>query len=196
MDQEQQKQARKSRNLKLITRPQWITIFSVKKETSQQEPSQSTVVTRAMIEFRDLGIDIQKIISQPNKIEPNDMIMIIEDEQKNLSRKEKDKPLNDNDLEMPPLQQPEVDDVCAICLIQFEDDDIIEELNCAHRHIFHPQCTREWLNKKKECPLCKMPIDNSALRFFKAVDAFGITNKSNKSGYVSQNHQEVLESIE
>eukprot|EP00347_Sterkiella_histriomuscorum_P023508 403334381 len=76
------------------------------------------------------------------------------------------------------VENPEVDDMCAICLVQFEDEDVIEELNCNHRHIFHPQCLRGWFEKKKQCPLCKMDVENSAIRFFKGNNNQEVINNA------------------
>ncbi len=46
------------------------------------------------------------------------------------------------------------DDVCVICLLQLcEENNTVVELNCVHQ--FHSTCIQEWLNHKRECPLCK-----------------------------------------
>jgi len=44
------------------------------------------------------------------------------------------------------------DDVCVICLLQLENNTVVE-LNCIHQ--FHSDCIQQWLNHKHECPLCK-----------------------------------------
>jgi len=63
-------------------------------------------------------------------------------------------------------QNPSVDleeshqrhDDCSICLVEFNINDEIQRLQCAH--IFHPQCIRVWLAKHRDCPLCKQKFDN------------------------------------
>jgi hypothetical protein len=46
------------------------------------------------------------------------------------------------------------DDVCVICLLQLcEENNAVVELNCVHQ--FHSDCIQQWLNHKRECPLCK-----------------------------------------
>lgn len=49
------------------------------------------------------------------------------------------------------------DDVCVICLLQLcEENNTVVELNCVHQ--FHSDCFQQWLNNKRECPLCKKKI--------------------------------------
>lgn len=52
---------------------------------------------------------------------------------------------------------------CAICLIDYTNDDEIITLPCDAKHYFHPDCIYEWLNKNNCCPLCKAPITKEAL---------------------------------
>lgn len=43
---------------------------------------------------------------------------------------------------------------CAICIEQFEDDDLVRGLICGH--VFHQECLDPWLIKRKACcPMCK-----------------------------------------
>lgn len=46
---------------------------------------------------------------------------------------------------------------CSICLENFEDDDEIRKLRCAH--IFHKTCVDEWLTKHQtSCPICRSSL--------------------------------------
>ncbi|XP_050226542.1 brassinosteroid-responsive RING protein 1-like [Mercurialis annua] len=49
-------------------------------------------------------------------------------------------------------------DSCAVCLVEFEDQDEIRRLtNC--RHIFHKSCLDKWVGyDQKTCPLCRTPV--------------------------------------
>ena len=52
-------------------------------------------------------------------------------------------------------QQTHRADTCTICLEKFKDQEIISELPCDSRHIFHFDCLAMWLRNKQICPLCK-----------------------------------------
>lgn len=45
---------------------------------------------------------------------------------------------------------------CAICLCEYESDDLLRQMPC--RHLFHKECVDEWLKLKRTCPLCKFDI--------------------------------------
>ena len=51
-------------------------------------------------------------------------------------------------------EQPE--DVCSICLEEFEYNQELKKLKC--NHIFHKECLESWINDKKICPLCRCDI--------------------------------------
>ena len=51
-------------------------------------------------------------------------------------------------------EQPE--DVCSICLEEFEYNQELKKLKC--NHIFHKECLESWINDKKICPLCRTGI--------------------------------------
>jgi len=42
---------------------------------------------------------------------------------------------------------------CPICLKNFEQDDIVNNLPCKHR--FHSDCIKQWLQKTNSCPVCR-----------------------------------------
>lgn len=45
---------------------------------------------------------------------------------------------------------------CSICLVDFEVDDDVVNLEC--KHIFHEKCIEEWVDRKKDCPNCREKI--------------------------------------
>ncbi|POM69063.1 hypothetical protein PHPALM_14692 [Phytophthora palmivora] len=55
----------------------------------------------------------------------------------------------------------ENDDVCPICLIEFEDGEDVRNLPC--KHIFHVACIDEWLKRNTSCPMCKSNVDLDAV---------------------------------
>lgn len=55
----------------------------------------------------------------------------------------------------------ENEDVCPICLIEFEDDEDVRNLPC--KHIFHVACIDEWLKRNTSCPMCKSNVDLDAV---------------------------------
>lgn len=47
---------------------------------------------------------------------------------------------------------------CAICLMEFDDDQMVTPLSCDIRHYFHYECIQAWMKEKTLCPLCKAEI--------------------------------------
>ena len=47
---------------------------------------------------------------------------------------------------------------CAICLVEFFENDKGCELSC--RHTYHDDCIKEWLGINSSCPLCRQPVTN------------------------------------
>ena len=46
--------------------------------------------------------------------------------------------------------------LCAVCLETFHKDTVIYKLPC--KHIFHQKCLIPWLERKCDCPNCKMDL--------------------------------------
>ena len=46
-----------------------------------------------------------------------------------------------------------LDDICAICMREYEENDEIGILGC--RHEYHAQCITSWLIRKNNCPVCR-----------------------------------------
>lgn len=46
---------------------------------------------------------------------------------------------------------------CCICLEQFEDGQEVRRLQCLH--IFHKQEIDEWLRRNRECPICRINVE-------------------------------------
>ena len=52
-----------------------------------------------------------------------------------------------------PAPEAQSEEVCAICLDNFEDDDVVQLPDC--QHAFHADCLQPWLRQRNTCPLCK-----------------------------------------
>ena len=50
----------------------------------------------------------------------------------------------------------EDEEQCSICLMEFQNGEIIRTLPCIHN--FHKDCINQWLKRQKYCPLCKGEI--------------------------------------
>jgi len=48
--------------------------------------------------------------------------------------------------------------VCAVCLEEFEDGDLLRQLACTH--MYHKECIDPWLAQSSACPVCKREIPN------------------------------------
>ena len=59
--------------------------------------------------------------------------------------------------------------VCAICICEFQDDEVYINLKCAKAHIFHESCIRDWLEVKQSCPICRQEVRAEA--FEKSFEA-------------------------
>ncbi len=47
---------------------------------------------------------------------------------------------------------------CAICQEKFERTDMVVQMPCHIKHIFHSECIKPWICKQNACPLCKQAI--------------------------------------
>ncbi|OUS43360.1 hypothetical protein BE221DRAFT_81038 [Ostreococcus tauri] len=52
-------------------------------------------------------------------------------------------------------------DECAICCENFEDEDVVVVLRCAHA--FHDHCAIPWLRMHATCPICRMDVNRMSL---------------------------------
>nr|XP_009771103.1 PREDICTED: RING finger protein 11-like [Nicotiana sylvestris]XP_016432684.1 PREDICTED: RING finger protein 11-like [Nicotiana tabacum] len=68
-------------------------------------------------------------------------------------------PVMDIDLDERPDRgaDDEEPETCAICILEYKNGDIIGKLQCEHE--FHLDCIKQWLLKKKVCPLCRASAD-------------------------------------
>jgi hypothetical protein len=61
---------------------------------------------------------------------------------------------DDNNNNNPTFPSEGALDMCAICIEDFEESNIVRLLPCGH--IFHPECIDPWfLTRQARCPLCK-----------------------------------------
>ncbi|CAI2360098.1 unnamed protein product [Moneuplotes crassus] len=50
--------------------------------------------------------------------------------------------------------------ICTICQIEFEEHELVCELDCGKLHIFHGDCLKEWFKVKMSCPTCRADLNN------------------------------------
>ncbi|XP_015061565.1 E3 ubiquitin-protein ligase MBR2-like isoform X4 [Solanum pennellii] len=50
----------------------------------------------------------------------------------------------------------ETEEICAICQAGFEHEESIGTLGC--RHEYHTSCIKQWLSRKKNCPMCRASV--------------------------------------
>jgi len=54
-----------------------------------------------------------------------------------------------------------VDDICVVCQLDFENGEEISFLvNCTH--FFHHDCIMGWVSRKRDCPTCRTSIKSSS----------------------------------
>ena len=63
-------------------------------------------------------------------------------------------------LESIKISAPHMKEVphCVICMIQFVVGEDVCRTSCHQNHIFHTDCLRQWLERRKSCPLCKTAV--------------------------------------
>jgi len=47
-------------------------------------------------------------------------------------------------------------ELCAVCLCNYEDDDVLIQLPC--EHLFHESCISRWLSQDSSCPQCRFNL--------------------------------------
>ncbi|CAD8170039.1 unnamed protein product [Paramecium pentaurelia] len=65
-------------------------------------------------------------------------------------------------LEIPEIQEQDVQEACSVCLIEYQKYCICRLTPC--HHIFHPDCLQQWILKHENCPLCRTPLDQKSLK--------------------------------
>lgn len=56
-------------------------------------------------------------------------------------------------VDRPSRRQDENSSMCAICLSEYAEQDMLRHLPCSHR--FHAECVDPWLRQNLSCPMCK-----------------------------------------
>ncbi|XP_055802246.1 E3 ubiquitin ligase BIG BROTHER-related-like [Solanum dulcamara] len=60
------------------------------------------------------------------------------------------------DIDVNEIADDEDEEACAICLLEYKDEDTIATLQCGHE--FHTECINKWLQRKKACPFCRASV--------------------------------------
>jgi len=50
---------------------------------------------------------------------------------------------------------------CAVCLVNFSQDDLVVPVSCNVDHLFHMECLLNWADHNYTCPICRQPIIGS-----------------------------------
>ncbi len=61
-------------------------------------------------------------------------------------------------------QEKKKDDLCSVCLIEFEMEDLVRKTICDH--LFHKECLEQWLKKHENCPICRKNLSKKDLEDF------------------------------
>ena len=63
------------------------------------------------------------------------------------------------------LNQADPDEECVICYIEYKEEDVVTQLKCNEKHIFHSECIGTWIREgKNTCPICRAPISEALNR--------------------------------
>ena len=65
-------------------------------------------------------------------------------------------PQSHNDANNLELKNDSESELCAICIVEFNQDEIVQRLRC--KHIFHCDCIHKWLLKNGSCPTCRTHV--------------------------------------
>ena len=50
---------------------------------------------------------------------------------------------------------------CPVCLVNFQNVDLVVPLTCNTEHVFHIECLLSWADHNYTCPICRQPIISS-----------------------------------
>jgi len=50
---------------------------------------------------------------------------------------------------------------CVICMVEYQDEERILQLDCSPMHHFHEECVKNWLKINGQCPTCRARIGHS-----------------------------------
>lgn len=59
------------------------------------------------------------------------------------------------------INPEEIEEICVICHMEFEHEEIVGTLGCGHE--YHAGCIKQWLLRKKDCPMCRASVVPSTL---------------------------------
>ena len=54
------------------------------------------------------------------------------------------------------INQENSEDICCICQVSYDNNEIIRKLPC--NHTMHQHCIDIWFEKNKNCPMCRIEI--------------------------------------
>jgi len=64
--------------------------------------------------------------------------------------------ITSDSVECASLGNPYVPTECSVCLVEYEEGEVLSELPC--RHVYHRACITQWLLLLNACPMCKQPL--------------------------------------
>ncbi|KAL4312349.1 hypothetical protein GQ457_01G001090 [Hibiscus cannabinus] len=67
------------------------------------------------------------------------------------------------ELGLPPTVESKREDgvECVVCLLGFEDDEVVRRLHRCN-HSFHAPCIDMWMYTHSNCPICRTPVERRA----------------------------------